>query len=507
MEDKCKFIREKILNEVKNEIKELGIEPKLAIIKCNDDNSSSVYVRNKLKTCSDVGIEATLIELNPKETNYTQLHNAIMKATNDNDSVIIQFPLCDKFKQYEKELLKIIPYYKDCDGITDKNILNLYYNNNENLILPCTVGGINELFKYHNINIESKNVVVIGRSKIVGSPMAQLMINQNATVTVCHSKTKDLKSITKKADILIVAVGKAKMINREYVKNGAIVVDVGINRDENNKLCGDCDYNDLKDICSLITPVPKGIGILTTAMVTYNVLQCFKLNKKRYENEIWKDIYYEENNKTIDYRGLYQVSNLGNVKSLKGKQKILKQADDKDGYKIVCLTKNKKHKNFKVHRLVANMFVLNDDTLNKTIINHKDENPYNNCMENLEWCDYKYNRNYGTSNNRMIENVKETLKNKDLTKDNNPFYGKHHSDKTKEILKNANSKSILQYDKNGNLIKRWSSARDASSELNINYSHISSCCIYYKNGEEWWKKNRKGTPLKYYKGFVWKFEE
>ena len=214
MEDKCRFVREKILNEVKNEIKELGIEPKLAIIKCNDDNSSSVYVRNKLKTCSDVGIEATLIELNPKETNYTQLHNAIMKATNDNDSVIIQFPLCDKFKQYEKELLKIIPYYKDCDGITDKNILNLYYNNNENLILPCTVGGINELFKYHNINIESKNVVVIGRSKIVGSPMAQLMINQNATVTVCHSKTKDLKSITKKADILIVAVGKAKMIIR-----------------------------------------------------------------------------------------------------------------------------------------------------------------------------------------------------------------------------------------------------------------------------------------------------
>ena len=281
MEDNCKLVREKILNDVKKEIKELGAEPKLSIIKCNDDNSSSVYVRNKLKTCSDVGIEATLIELNPKETNYTQLHNAIMKATNDNDSVIIQFPLCDKFKQYEKELLKIIPYYKDCDGITDKNILNLYYNNNENLILPCTVGGINELFKYHNINIESKNVVVIGRSKIVGSPMAQLMINQNATVTVCHSKTKDLKSITKKADILIVAVGKAKMINREYIKNGAIVVDVGINRDENNKLCGDCDYNDLKNVASLITPVPSGVGILTTAMVAHNVLKCVKLNNER----------------------------------------------------------------------------------------------------------------------------------------------------------------------------------------------------------------------------------
>ena len=111
--------------------------------------------------------------------------------------------------------------------------------------------------------------------------MAQLMINQNATVTVCHSKTKDLKSITKKADILIVAVGKAKMINREYVKNGAIVVDVGINRDENNKLCGDCDYNDLKNVASLITPVPNGVGILTTAMVAHNVLECIKLNNKK----------------------------------------------------------------------------------------------------------------------------------------------------------------------------------------------------------------------------------
>ena len=280
MEDNCKLIREKILNDVKKEIEELGAIPTLAIIKVNNDYASSVYVRNKVKTCKSVGIKAEVIELNPDETNYTKLHNTIIKAVNENDSIIIQFPLCDKFKQYENELLKIIPYYKDCDGIVNQNILNLYNNNKS--ILPCTVGGIDKLLKYHNIDIKGKNVVVIGRSKIVGKPMAQLMINQDATVTICHSKTKDLKSITKNADILIVAIGKPKMINNEYVKNGAIVIDVGINRDENNKVCGDCDYNDLKNVASLITPVPNGVGILTTAMVAHNVLECVKLQNGLY---------------------------------------------------------------------------------------------------------------------------------------------------------------------------------------------------------------------------------
>ena len=279
MEDNCKLVRETILNDVKKEIEELVATPTLANIKINNDYASSVYVRNKVKTCESVGIKAEVIELNPEETDYNKLHNTVIKAVNENDSIIIQFPLCDKFKQYENELLKIIPYYKDCDGIVNQNILNLY--NNDKSILPCTVGGIDKLLKYHNIDIKGKNVVVIGRSKIVGKPMAQLMINQDATVTICHSKTKDLKSITKNADILIVAIGKPKMINHEYVKDGVIVIDVGINRDENNKVCGDCDYNDLKNIASLITPVPSGVGILTTAMVAHNVLKCVKLNNER----------------------------------------------------------------------------------------------------------------------------------------------------------------------------------------------------------------------------------
>ena len=279
MSDNCSVVREKILNNVKDEIIMMNIKPTLAIINANNDYASKIFIRNKVKTCESVGIKAEVIELNPDETDYDKLHNTVIKAVNENDSIIIQFPLCDKFKQYENELLKIIPYYKDCDGIVNQNILNLY--NNYKSILPCTVGGIDKLLKYHNIDIKGKNVVIIGRSKIVGKPMAQLMINQDATVTICHSKTKDLKSITKNADILIVAIGKPKMINNEYVKDGAIVIDVGINRDENNKVCGDCDYNDLKNVASLITPVPNGVGILTTAMVAHNVLKCVKLNNER----------------------------------------------------------------------------------------------------------------------------------------------------------------------------------------------------------------------------------
>ena len=279
MSDNCSVVREKILNNVKDEIIMMNIKPTLAIINANNDYASKIFIRNKVKTCESVGIKAEVIELNPDETDYDKLHNTVIKAVNENDSIIIQFPLCDKFKQYENELLKIIPYYKDCDGIVNQNILNLY--NNDKSILPCTVGGIDKLLKYHNIDIKGKNVVIIGRSKIVGKPMAQLMINQDATVTICHSKTKDLKSITKNADILIVAIGKPKMINNEYVKDGAIVIDVGINRDENNKVCGDCDYNDLKNVASLITPVPNGVGILTTAMVAHNVLKCVKLNNER----------------------------------------------------------------------------------------------------------------------------------------------------------------------------------------------------------------------------------
>lgn len=229
------------------------------------------------------------------------------------------------------------------------------------------------------------------------------------------------------------------------------------------------------------------------------------------DKEIWKDIYYIENNKLFDYSGLYQVSNLGRIKSLNyrnsKKEKILKQANDKNGYKIVCLSKNNIHKNFKVHRLVAHMFIKNDDPLNKTQVNHINEfEKYNNSVKNLEWCTAKYNANYGTAHERAVKKAKETLKNKDLNGENNPFYGKCHNEETKRIVSEKNSKPILQYDKDGNLIREWKSARKISEELQINYSHVSSCCIFYEKGKDWWNENRKSRPIKSYKGFVWKFK-
>ena len=223
--------------------------------------------------------------------------------------------------------------------------------------------------------------------------------------------------------------------------------------------------------------------------------------------EIWKDIFYTDNktNDIIDYNGLYKISNYGNIKNKNGK--IMKQAKDKDGYKIVCLTKNKKHKNFRVHRLVAFMFIENDNLKEKIYINHKDENKENNHMNNLEWCTSKYNINYGTGRERSIDTLKKTLSNKDLTGNNNPFYGNQHTDEWKNKKIKELSKPIIQYDKNNNIIKEWINAREASRELDINYSHISSCCIYYKYGDTWWEQNRKGRPCKTYKGFIWKFKD
>ena len=274
MEDKCKLIREKILNDVKNDIERLGIEPTLAIIKVNNDYASSVYVRNKVKTCESVGIKAEIIELNPDETDYNKLHNTIIKAINENDSIIIQFPLCDKFKQYENELLKIIPYYKDCDGIVNQNILNLY--NNYKSILPCTVGGIDKLLKYHNIDIKGKNVVVIGRSKIVGKPMAQLMINQDATVTVCHSKTplNDIWDYVANADIVVCAIGKPEFINNWDFQgidwSNKVLIDVGTNR-VGDEWFGDISQQ-IKDKSYAYTPVPGGVGPMTITSLLQKVM-------------------------------------------------------------------------------------------------------------------------------------------------------------------------------------------------------------------------------------------
>ena len=281
MEDKCKLIREKILNDVKKEIERLNIQPTLCVINCSNDDASKIYIRNKLKTCESVGIKTEFIKLEPQETDLNRLINIILDCNTKYNGVMLQLPIDEKFKEKEHMLLNLIDSKCDIDGLGDKQKLKLI-NNNKDALIPCTVKGIELFLKYNNIDICGKNIVIIGRSEIVGKPMARLMLNNNATVTICHSKTKNVRLISKNADILIVAIGKPKMINHEYVKNGAIVIDVGINRDENNKVCGDCDYDDLKNITSLITPVPKGVGILTTSIVAYNTLKAYKLQNGLY---------------------------------------------------------------------------------------------------------------------------------------------------------------------------------------------------------------------------------
>ena len=281
MEDKCKLVREKILDDVKKEIEELGVTPTLAVINCSDDEASKIYIRNKLYTCDSVGIKTEFVKLEPQETDLNKLISVILDCNTKYNGVMLQLPLDKKFKGKENMLLNLVDSKCDIDGLGDKQKLKLI-NNNKDALIPCTVKGIELFLKYNNIDICGKNVVIIGRSEIVGKPMARLMLNNNATVTICHSKTKNVKLISKNADILIVAIGRSKMINHEYVKNGAIVIDVGINRDENNKVCGDCDYDDLKNITSLITPVPKGVGILTTSIVAYNTLLAYKLQNGLY---------------------------------------------------------------------------------------------------------------------------------------------------------------------------------------------------------------------------------
>lgn len=495
MEISCKEIRDDILKKVKDEIEFNDYQAKLAIIKCNNDFASQKYVNNKIKTCESVGIKVNLYDLKPEETEFYNLYETVIRAINENDSVIIQLPLDEKFKNYENTLIEMIPYYKDCDGLTRKNVMKLY--GNEKGIIPCTVRGIYELLKYKNIDIKGKNVVVIGRSKIVGKPMVQLLLNEDATVTNCHSKTEDIKIFTKEADILIVAIGKANYIKKDMVKRNSIVIDVGINRNHEGKVCGDCDYNSIIDVAN-ITPVPKGVGILTTACVALNVLECIKLKLKMYENEIWKDIkYIDDNGNLIDFSNHYQISNFGRIKNSKN-NKILKTQLNK-GYLRINLRYNGKVKWFLVHRLVAYMFLENPN--NYKIINHKDENKLNNYLENLEWCDNKYNSNYGTSRVRCGEKISKTLSKKDLKGENNPMYGKHlteeHKQKISEIHKGKKisddhkkrisekisgekhpmAKKIAQYDKESRkLIKIWNCAKQASDELNICYSSITACC-------------------------------
>ena len=268
-----KEVAEKIKLQVKEEIKSLGKDVTLAVVIVGDNPASKVYVNNKKKACKLVGIQSLEYGL-PENTLEDELLSLIDRLNNYNyvDGILIQLPL-PRHINTDMVIERINPE-KDVDGFTAINTGKLWLGQYD--IAPCTAIGVIELLDYYNIDIAGKHCVIVGRSNIVGKPVAALMLERNATVTVCHSKTQNLYDITRTADILITAVGKPKFITRDMVKDGAVVIDVGINRDENGKLYGDVDFENVKDKTTAITPVPGGCGPMTVAMLVKNTLEAAK---------------------------------------------------------------------------------------------------------------------------------------------------------------------------------------------------------------------------------------
>ena len=271
-----KKISQEIKDEVKEQVAELkaqGTEITLAVVKVGDDPASAVYVRNKEKACEYVGMNSKKIE-KPADTAEEELLDLIADLNNDDsiNGILVQLPLPDHID--ENKILLAIDPNKDVDGFHPVNVGKMVIG--EKSFLPCTPAGIVEMIKRSGLDIEGKECVIIGRSNIVGKPMAILMLRENATVTITHSRTKDLKDVCKRADILIAALGKAKFVTEDFVKEGAIVIDVGMDRDENGKLCGDVDFENVKDIASAITPVPGGVGPMTVTMLIVNCLNSAK---------------------------------------------------------------------------------------------------------------------------------------------------------------------------------------------------------------------------------------
>lgn len=246
----------------------------LAVIQVGTDPASSVYVGNKKKACAYVGIESLSYELR-EETTQEEILN-IIKELNDRkdvNGILVQLPLPKHIN--EDLVIQSIDPKKDVDGFHPQSVGALSIG--QKGFISCTPAGIIELLKRSNIEVEGKECVIIGRSNIVGKPMALLLLRENGTVTICHSKTKNLKEVTRRADILVVALGRTKFVTKDYVKEGAVIIDVGINRDENGKLCGDVDYEDVFDKVSAITPVPGGVGPMTIAMLMHNCVESVSL--------------------------------------------------------------------------------------------------------------------------------------------------------------------------------------------------------------------------------------
>lgn len=272
-----KLISATIKEELKvkvSKLKDQGVNITLAVIQVGNDPASSVYVNNKKKACEFIGVQSLAYELK-EETTQEELI-ALVEQLNqraDVNGILVQLPLPKHID--EDIIIKTISPNKDVDGFHPMNVGAL--NIGQPGFVSCTPAGVIQLLKRSGISIEGKECVVLGRSNIVGKPMAALLLRENGTVTVCHSRTKDLAEVTKRADILVVAIGKPKFITSEYVKEGAVIIDVGIHRNENNKLCGDVDFESVVDHVSAITPVPGGVGPMTIAMLMNNCVESIKL--------------------------------------------------------------------------------------------------------------------------------------------------------------------------------------------------------------------------------------
>lgn len=265
-----KAISQMVKDELRERVKKEKIEATLAVIQVGSDPASTVYVGNKKKACEYIGIRSLAFEL-PEETKEEELLDLVRELNNreDVDGILVQLPLPAHMD--EDKVIQTISPKKDVDGFHPQSVGALSIG--QPGFVSCTPAGVIQLLKRSGVEIQGKECVIVGRSNIVGKPMALLMLRENATVTVCHSRTKDLKEVTKRADILIVAIGKPRFITKEYVKEGAVVIDVGIHRGADNKLCGDVDFEGVEPVASAITPVPGGVGPMTIAMLMNNCVE------------------------------------------------------------------------------------------------------------------------------------------------------------------------------------------------------------------------------------------
>lgn len=271
-----KELAKKIRSELKNEVVELknkGINPKLAVIMVGDDKASKVYVKNKSKACEECGIDYEEF-LMDKDIDMEELLETIDKLNKRDDihGILLQSPIPSNLDI--NQAFNKINHKKDVDGFNPINVGKLSIG--EDCFVSCTPAGVIKMLEEYNIEIEGKNVVIIGRSNIVGKPLIQCILEKNGTVTMCHSRTKNIKQITKNADILIAALGKPKFVTQDMIKDGAVIIDVGINRTEDGKLVGDVDFENIKNNASYITPVPGGVGPMTIAMLMTNVVKAAK---------------------------------------------------------------------------------------------------------------------------------------------------------------------------------------------------------------------------------------